>query len=256
MTARLRFDRPIAHRGLHDRRRGVIENSRSAFSEAIDRNFAIECDVQLSRDGVPLIFHDQTLERLTTLTGPVAGRDASELEHTPLRESATADAPQRLTTFLQQIKGRVLILIELKRQRDAETGDRLARAAAVALADYAGPVAIESFDPLLLTAARRHGFKGPLGIITYDHMKRHGAPDLTATERFALRHLLHWPWTRYDFISCATSALRLPAIRLSAAMGVPVTAWTVRSSEEARLARGAGACQIVFEGFDPDNVRT
>ena len=69
------FDRPIAHRGLHDRDAGVIENSRSAFARAIEEGYAIECDVQLTRDGVPVIFHDDTLERLTGLSGYV--RDIS-----------------------------------------------------------------------------------------------------------------------------------------------------------------------------------
>jgi glycerophosphoryl diester phosphodiesterase len=72
MAPRPIFDRPIAHRGLHNRALGVIENSRSAFEAAIARNFHIECDVQLSRDGVPVIFHDDDLERLTGLKGPAA----------------------------------------------------------------------------------------------------------------------------------------------------------------------------------------
>ena len=66
------FDRPIAHRGLHDRSRGIIENSRSAFEAAIAHGYAIECDVQLSSDGVPFIFRDDTLERMRGLSPPVA----------------------------------------------------------------------------------------------------------------------------------------------------------------------------------------
>src|SRR6476661_8943253 len=58
--------RPIAHRGLHDTRRGVIENTASAFAAAIDSDYAIECDLQLSRDGEAVVFHDEGLERLTT----------------------------------------------------------------------------------------------------------------------------------------------------------------------------------------------
>ena len=252
MTTRPRFDRAIAHRGLHDRTKGVIENSRSAFAAAMERGFDIECDVQLSRDGVPMIFHDDDLERLTGLSGPAAARDAAELEQTSLLGSATGDTPQRLTTFLQQIGGRTLLQIELKRQPTAEMRDILARATVDALVDYAGAVTIESFDPHLLNAVRRHGYKGPLGIITYQYMDKQENQHLTGTERWMLRHLLHWPWTRFDFISCGTGALNLPVVRLFRTLGVPVTAWTVRSPQEAQLARIAGACQIVFEGFDPD----
>jgi len=60
MAPRPTFDRPIAHRGLHDRASGVIENSRSAFEAAIARGFTIECDVQISSDGVPVIFTTTT----------------------------------------------------------------------------------------------------------------------------------------------------------------------------------------------------
>jgi glycerophosphoryl diester phosphodiesterase len=63
------FSRPIAHRGLHDRSKGVIENTPSAFAAAIEHGYAIECDVQLSSDGVPFIFHDDEFGRLTRATG-------------------------------------------------------------------------------------------------------------------------------------------------------------------------------------------
>ncbi len=253
MAPRPTFDRPIAHRGLHNRAAGVIENSRSAFEAAIARNFAIECDVQLSSDGVPLIFHDEDLERLTGLKGPFSGRTAAELLATPLLGSAASDAPQRLTEFLEQIDGRALLQIELKRQGDAQKSETLAREAAKAIAAYKGPVTVESFDPKLLMLIRRHGYKGPLGIITY----RYDQPDwdsfLSNRDRNILRHLLHWPWSRFSFISCLYKSLDLPAVRLFRSLGMPVTAWTIRSPEDRRIA-ASGSDQIVFEGFDPERA--
>ena len=71
--------RPIAHRGLHDRAAGVIENSPSAALAAIDKGFAIECDVQLSADGEAVVFHDFELDRLTGEAGRVRDRSAAEL---------------------------------------------------------------------------------------------------------------------------------------------------------------------------------
>jgi len=47
--------RPIAHRGLHDEARGVVENSLASARAAISKNYAIECDVQLSRDGEAVV---------------------------------------------------------------------------------------------------------------------------------------------------------------------------------------------------------
>ena len=253
MAIRPHFDRPIAHRGLHDRENGVIENSRDAFEAAVARRFAIECDLQLSSDGVPIVFHDDTLERLTDRTGPVGALTADDLSSTPLLGSAGGNMPQRLGDLLSQIAGRTLLQIELKRQPTRAMGDVLARRTVEALAAYRGPVTLESFDPYLVARVRRYGFAGAIGIITYRYDQPEWDGDLTAGQRFVLRNLLHWPWTRFDFISCYSRSLDLPAVRLFRALGVPVTAWTVRSEEDRRLA-AKGADQIVFEGFDPDRV--
>jgi len=69
--------RPLAHRGYHDRAAGRVENSRAAFEAAVAAGYGIECDLQLSSDGVPMVFHDYALHRLTGETGPVAQRTAA-----------------------------------------------------------------------------------------------------------------------------------------------------------------------------------
>ena len=246
------FDRPVAHRGLHDRAGGVIENSATAFARAVAGDFAIECDLQLTRDGVPVVFHDETLERLTGLRGAVRDITADALCATPLLASANGDCPQRLADFLKQIAGRVRLQIELKRQRGPATG-MLAKRVAEQLDHYAGPVTVQSFDPALIMLVRKFGFKGKRGIITGRYAAAGGDDaGLSGAQRFFLRHLLHWPLTRFSFISCDKTALDLPAVRRFKALGMPLTAWTVTSRDEAALARRAGA-QIVFEGFDPDH---
>jgi glycerophosphoryl diester phosphodiesterase len=72
--------RPIAHRGLHDKAAGCEENSLAAFAAAATHGFAIECDLQLSADGEAMVFHDDTLDRLTAETGPVIDRTADDLQ--------------------------------------------------------------------------------------------------------------------------------------------------------------------------------
>jgi glycerophosphoryl diester phosphodiesterase len=248
------FPRPIAHRGLHDRAKGVIENSASAFEAAIAGNFTIECDLQLTSDGVPVVFHDDDLKRLTGKEGAVADITAAELITTPLLDSAAGDCPQRFTDFLKQIDGRTLLQVELKHQRDMAGTQLLARAAAEALKSYSGPVTVESFDPNLLTLIRQFGFAGPRGIITYDYEPNEWDNHLTDEQRYNLRHLLHAHETQFDFISCDKGALELPAIKFWRALGKPVTGWTIRSSVEAAAAR-PHIDQIVFEGFDPELAR-
>ena len=250
MTTAL-FPHPIAHRGLHNRAAGIIENSAAAFEAAIAGDFAIECDLQLTSDGVPMVFHDHELERLTGKAGPVSAITSAELAATPLLGSAAGNCPQRFTDFLTQIAGRTLLQVELKFQRDVAGTQLLARAAAEALKSYTGPVTVESFDPNLLTQIRQFGFTGPRGIITYDYEPSDGDNHLTEDQRYTYRHLLHWHETQFDFISCAKEALELPAIKFWRALGKPVTAWTIRSPAEAETAR-AHVDQIVFEGFDPE----
>lgn len=244
------FPRPVAHRGLHDRAAGIIENSASAFKAAIAGNFAIECDLQLTSDGVPVVFHDDELKRLTGKDGAVADITWAELSVTPLLDSAKGDCPQRFGDFLAQINGRALLQVELKHQRDIGGTQLLARAAAESLKTYTGPVTVESFDPKLISLVRQFGFTGPRGIITYDYEPEDGDENLTEDQRYTLRHLLHWHETQFDFISCAADALELPAIKFWRALGKPVTAWTIRSQAAADAAL-AHADQIVFEGFDP-----
>ena len=244
------FDRPIAHRGLHDRAAGIIENSPSAFEAAIAGGYAIECDVQLSSDGVPFIFHDDTLERLTDAGGRSDELPIAEVQRLVLRDSAAGEVPQTLAAFLAQIDGRTQLQIELKQQSDAARTARLAQAVAEALRPYRGPHTLESFDPRLLSALRREGAAAPRGIIVYGYDEPGWDRALPAWRKFVLRHLLHWPFSRFDFISCRNVSLYLPAVRFFRARGMEVTAWTITSEQAARAAL-LGADQIVFEGFLP-----
>jgi glycerophosphoryl diester phosphodiesterase len=253
MAPRPSFNRPIAHRGLHNRAAGVIENSRSAFEAAIARGFAIECDVQLSRDGLPVVFHDDDLERLTGLKGPVSTRTAAELTATALLGSSSGDAPLLLGDFLKLVGGRTLLQVELKRQPTPEMAETLGRRAAETIAGYAGPLTVMSFDPNLLVRVRRHGYRGPLGIITYRYDEPEWEKKMSRRDLAILRHLLHWPWTRFSFISCFHKSLDLPMVRFFRSLGVPVTTWTIRSPVERRNV-AAAADQIVFEGFDPEGA--
>ena len=244
------FERPIAHRGLHDRARGIIENTRPAFEAAIANNYAIECDVQLSSDGVPFIFHDDNFERLTKATGRSDAMAMAQVQKLVLTDSASSETPQRLTEFLEQIAGRTQLQIELKQQADGARTARLANEVALALQGYRGPYTIESFDPRLLAALRGAGVRAPLGIITYAYDEPNWDTHIPRWRKFVLRHLLHWPWTRFNFISCRNLSLYLPMVRLLHARGMEVTAWTITSEQAARAALRASD-QIVFEGFLP-----
>lgn len=250
MEALPAFDRPIAHRGLHNRAQGIIENSSSAFAAAIAAGYAFECDVQLSGDDQPIVFHDDHLERLTGQKGRIQSLSAGQLTRLPLVGSKTGDTPQRFEDMLAQIDGQTLAVIELKHQPTPEGTTALAKKVAMALSHYAGPFVIESFDPNLLIAMRKAGFHGHLGIILQKSLRGEGS-TIGAFQDFVLRHMLHWPLTRPSFISSHQALPSLPMVRFWRARGVPVTMWTVRSRQEADMIKDH-TDQIVFEGFLPD----
>jgi len=246
------FKHPIAHRGLHDRQNGVIENSTTAFGRAIKKGYGIECDLQLSGDGVPMVFHDDFLDRLAGQKGAVAKLSAGQMSHISLTGSKNNDCPQVFAELLEQVAGKVALVVELKNQIDKRNAE-LAQSAVQAAKNYQGPLAFKSFNPVLLSRVRKEGFSGPMGIIvsrfTIEEFKDEPVKP-GAGQRFFLRHLLHYPKTRFDFISASHTALKLPAIRIFRHFGLPVMSWTIRSVETERAIRGL-ADQLVFENYLP-----
>ena len=139
-------ERPIAHRGLHDLNKGRAENSWAAFDEAIAAGYAIECDVQVSATGEPVVFHDPTLERMTGIEGNVREHTPDELRE--MRLAGTEDGIFTLGEHLRQVGGRVPLVVELKGVKGHDS--RLVEGVAKALSGYDGPVAVMSFDHWLL----------------------------------------------------------------------------------------------------------
>src|SRR5258708_3563484 len=153
--------RPVAHRGLHDLARGIIENMPGAIRAAIDGNFNIEVDLQLTADGEAMVHHDDALGRLTEGGGALRDNTAAQLRQVVFKD--TAERMMSLGDLCALVAGRVPLVIEVKSHFD---GDRklVARMAEV-LATYSGPVAGQSFDPDQLIALRERMPNLPRGII-------------------------------------------------------------------------------------------
>jgi glycerophosphoryl diester phosphodiesterase len=239
--------RPIAHRGLHHRASGLIENTIGAARAAIAQGFAIECDVQLTRDLEAVVFHDFALDRLTTAKGKVADRTASEIGALDLRD--TSDRVPTLAAFLAAIDGRVPLVLEIKSAFDGDL--RLTRRTAEVVRAYPGPVALKSFDPDIVAALRDLTPDHPRGIVGENRYEYAEWQVLPAARRHAMANLLHYPDSRPDFISWQVMDLQSAAPFLCRnAVGLPLMTWTVRTPDQRALA-AKGADQIVFEGFVP-----
>ncbi len=238
---------PIAHRGLHDRAAGIVENSTTAALAAMSREFAIECDVQLTADLDAVVFHDFELNRLTGECGQVADLPADRLDDVALRGST--DCIPKFSAFLTTIGGRVPLVCEIKSRFDGDL--RLADRVADLAAAYPGPLAIKSFDPQVIAHLRSRPWAGPLGIVaeaSYDDPDWSG---LTPQRKRDLSQFLHFAETRPDFVSYHVGDLphAIPYL-CRTAIGIPIMAWTVRTPEQRQRA-ATWADQIVFEGFVP-----
>jgi glycerophosphoryl diester phosphodiesterase len=241
--------RPVAHRGLHDVSRGVVENMPGAATAAIAGNFAIECDIQLTSDGEAMVHHDDELGRLTEGSGALLQKTAAELQ--AVRFKNTDERMMTLADLCTLVAGRVPLVIEVKSRFD---GDRkLVKRMAEVLSSYSGPAAGMSFDPDQVMALRELLPSRPRGIVAEHDYAAEDWPEATPAQRQEMAHLRHFFRTRPDFVAYRVDELPAAAPWLARNLfGCPLLTWTVRTPEQrARAARHAD--QMIFEGFVPGN---
>lgn len=234
---------PIAHRGLHDRGKGVIENSRSAFAAAIAKGYAIECDLQRTSDGEAVVFHDDTVDRVMQATGWVKDKTAAEVA--TLAFKGGADKVQTLAELLQQVAGQVPLVIELKSHWDGDV--RLVARAIEGLKDYQGDYCLMSFDPDMVQEVRRLSPSTIRGIVAeraFDPYYHHLSPERLRE----LRTFGHLGRTDPDFVSFYYDELPFAPVEIMRAMGRPIITWTIRNPEQEQVARRFSD-QITFEGY-------
>lgn len=238
---------PIAHRALHDRAQGRIENSPAAIRAAVEAGYAIEIDLQLSKDGVPMVFHDEDLDRLTHETGPLNARTAAELGRITLKDSI--DRIPTLAEVLSLIAGRVPLLIEIKDQTMVmgPTDGRLEAATAEALKDYPGDVALMSFNPHSIAHMAGLAPHLPRGITTSAYDPEDWAP-LPKEVCDRLRPIPDYDATGSSFISHEGRDLARPRVAELKAQGAAILCWTIRSAADEALARKV-ADNVTFEGY-------
>ena len=239
--------RPVAHRGLHDRARGIVENMPAAAQAAVDGNFAIECDIQLTADGEAMVHHDDALGRLTEGSGPLLGKTAAELKAVSFK-----DTPERMMSLgdlCALVGGRVPLVIELKSHFDGDR--RLVRRMAEVLASYSGPAAGMSFDPDQVLALRELMPNLPRGITAERTYEEADWPDASPAQRRGMLHLGHAFRTRPHFVAYWVDDLPAPAPWIARHIfGLPLLTWTVRTKEQRERATRY-ADQMIFEGFRP-----
>lgn len=234
-----------AHRGLHDNSGDAPENSMAAFRRAVEAGYGIELDVQLSRDKIPVVFHDFTLERMCGVQGKVADYTYEELQQFSLK--GTEEKIPRFEDFLKLVDGRVPLIIEYKIPGGitevCPIADRF-------LAEYKGVYCIESFNPLGLLwyrQNRKHIMRGQLA----DDFVKAGEKEFSRGFYFLLHNLLFNFLTKPDFIAYNHHRYRDMSRQICRYLyGAPAVAWTIKSETE--LAERRGDFDLfIFDSFVP-----
>lgn len=219
-----------AHRGLFDNASSAPENSLAAFRKAVEAGYGIEMDVQLSKDDIPVVFHDGTLKRMCGVDGNVWDYTLEEL-----RKMKLADSEETIPTFeavLRTIRGKVPLIIEYKMDRSdtkvCELGNAL-------LEKYPGVYCMESFHPFAVRWYRKHRpdvVRGQLSMNYWKEKKYKGK-----LLYLALTYLLFNFLTRPDFIAYRHSDADNFSRRVCQKLGALCVAWTIRSQEDYEKAK-------------------
>ena len=232
------------HRGLHGK--DAPENSLAAFENACKAGYGIELDVQLSRDGVVMVFHDYSLLRMTGCDKKLAELDSNDLSGLFLDGS-----DQTIPTFsqvLDLVDGAVPMLIEIK-QGSGESG--IAEKFIEVIEGYKGDYIVESFHPFALRIVKKARPDILRGILAYEYMKDErykGKIIFRLSQNLELNFL-----SRPDFISYDHNGHAVPKMKLVHRLfKTPLIAWTVRSQEEENAAREHGFSAVIFENYIPE----
>lgn len=230
---------PIAHRGLHSKT--VPENSLSAFSKAIEKGYAIELDVQQLTDGTIVVFHDETLARMTGNDGYIKYLHKEDLKALSLKGSK--EHIPTLEQVLKLVDGKVPLLIEIKNPYKVGNFEQ---ALIDALKNYNGEFAVQSFNPYSLAYFKKHAPNILRGQLSGSYkgekigwFKKILLRKMKLNKRVSVPHFINY------------EAAALPNRYVRRFKHLPLLAWVVKSKEE--YLKVVKYCDnVVFENFDPE----
>lgn len=233
-----------AHRGLHDNASDAPENSLRAFQKAVDAGYGIELDIQMSKDGIPVVFHDFTLKRICGASGKVIDYTFEELQQFSL--CGTDQRIPRFEDVLKLVDGRVPLIVEFK----IELADlSICPAADRLLSNYKGMYCMESFNPLGVLWYRRHRKNIVRGQLSDAFLKE---GEYTGVLYFLLQNLLFNWLGKPDFVAYNHRYPNILARKLCRGLyHNTAAAWTIKSQEQLEAAREHFDI-FIFDSFIPE----
>lgn len=236
---------PVAHRGLHDK--AMPENSLPAFRAAAEAGFAIETDVRFSKDRKMYVFHDDDLKRLAGVDR--AFIDCTSEELSAYRLSGTDEHIPTFREFLEEVGGRVPLLIEIK-SMEGVSGEEIAKAMLTELDRYTGEYAIQSFQPFYVKAFKELRPNICCGLLASASTKKSdfGGSVFWRIKAHVIKNLSLKNSVKPDFVSYAV--YDLPQKAVTKFKGVKL-AWTITSPALEQTARKY-VDNIIFEQYIPE----
>ena len=231
--------KPIAHRGLHDD--NIPENSMAAFEAAIEGNFAIEIDVQLTKDKIPVVFHDDNLHRLTGIKKRVTGVKYQDLDK--LRIGETGSKIPTFKELLEFVAGRVPILVEIKRNKGSKGIERLV---VDMLQKYTGEFAIQSFNPIAIRKVRKFDPTMYCGLLS----SKLSEMKMLRIKKAAVKNARLFFMAKPDFVSFEINSFPNERVKkFREEFQLPIIGWTIKTKDD--IVRAKEFCDgIIFENID------
>jgi len=235
-----------AHRGLHDNETQAPENSMAAFRRAVETGFGIELDIQLTKDKIPVVFHDMTLQRICGVEGRL-----SDFTYEQLQKLHLCKSMERIPKFedvLNMVGGKVPLIVEFKGE---STDVSLCPVADKLLRKYKGVYCMESFNPLMVAWYRKHHgeiFRGQLSEKFFTNGKKKAL-------HLVLQNLLLNFWAKPDFIAYNCKEYDALSRRICCGLfGATAVAWTIKSKEELTDMKKHFDL-FIFDSFVPEGKR-
>lgn len=235
----------FAHRGLHNNSSEAPENSLRAFELAVEHGYGIELDVQLTKDLVPVVFHDYALKRACKTSNKVSEYNYEELKQFRLFESR--QTIPTLEEVLRLVDGKVPLIVELKIPWSA---NKLCEAVSKQLEEYQGLYCIESFNPFGLIWYKKHAPNIVRGQLATDFRKE--KVEGSRVQYFILKHLLMNFLTKPDFIAYHHVYKKGLSFSICRKLfRVKTVAWTIQSQKDYDNSRKYYEW-FIFDSFIPD----
>ena len=230
--------RNIAHRGLHDMEKGIPENSLAAFNAACEAGYGSELDVQLTKDGQVVVFHDDDLKRVCGVDARVDSKTLEELEE--LKLNGTEQGIPLFAEVLAAVNGRTPLIVELK---SGPNNDELCEKTYQLLAGYEGEYCVESFDPRIVRWFRINAPEIVRGQLACP--PEHYGKDADKTTSFLMGNCLMNFMGRPHFIAYEVTDLPI-TVKAAIKMGAKHVCWTSKSA-----ANEEGCDTVIFEHYLP-----